>query len=344
MNQKDFRLSFNGFFVVLGFLLCFFLMPASLSAAFQVKSPPKILLIHSYDSEYPWTIEINRGTHKALAGKQVELETIYMDTKRKTTDEWKTEAGKEAMAKIESWHPDVVIAADDNAQIFVTQNYIGKKPVFIFCGVSADPATYGFPTSNVTGIVEWPFFQETVDYLKSLLGPSQKIRSIAFMSDTCPSSLEGFIRGRSEKFDEKVIGYHLVNNLATWKERILQYNRKADALVFLTYHTLQTDDIGFSASPQAVMDWTVENCEIPTAALYDFTVRDGVFCGYTVSGEEQGYEAARMALEVLGGTPVDKIPVRKPTKGLKMINLKTAKKLGIEISEKAIAEADEVIR
>jgi len=48
-------------------------------------------------------------------------------------------------------------------------------------------------------------------------------------------------------------------------------------------------------------------------------VKNGVLCGETQSGFEQGKEAALMAKEILSGATPSNLPVRMPKKGTLMI-------------------------
>jgi len=60
-----------------------------------------------------------------------------MDTKRRKTEQDKMAAALEAKALIESWQPDIVITADDNAAKFLVQPFYRDKDLpFVFCGIN----------------------------------------------------------------------------------------------------------------------------------------------------------------------------------------------------------------
>ena len=334
--------------VTISFALLFVAALSIPAAAQQPSSSAgnKILLIHSYHAEYPWVAAITAGVRKALAGKNITLDIFYMDAKRNPSDAWKIKAGEQAQKKIAEWKPDAVIAADDDAQIFVTQRYANKTPWFVFCGVNGDPADYNLPASNVTGIIERPFFTESIKYLLQVVKNSREVKEVAVISDRGPTALGAllFIRAEAGKTGLAFLGYHLIDTFPVWQKRVREYNVKAEALCIYTYHTIQSPGTSTSMDPREVLQWTVDNCIVPTVGFLDFAIEGGLLCGVVESGDEHGYEAARMALDLLNGADIKSLPVKRAQKGLKMINLKTAEKLGISVPEDVIKSADRVFR
>lgn len=305
---------------------------------------PKILVVHSYHPEYPWVAAINEGIQKSLEDTGVVLETIYMDTKRHTLPKFKEHAGELARKKIDEWKPDVVIAADDNAQVYVTRNYVGKKaPLFVFCGVNAEPSEYGFPAANVTGILERPHFLASFELAQKII---PNIRRIAVISDTDATSLGALNFIQREEPPVKILDYRMITEFKGWKQRVEEYNVDADALFIYMYHTIKETKSpdAVSMDPKKVMGWTGENCKIPTVGFFEFSIEDGMLCGVAESGQEHGFEAGTMALALLNGTDIRKLPVKLAQKGISMVNLGTAKKLGITVPQDVIASVDKVIQ
>jgi hypothetical protein len=120
-------------------------------------SKPSILILHSYDKDYPWVRDINIGLNRVLNNKYLyQVRWYYMDTKRHPYDNYKESAGIAARNLIEQTQPDVVIAMDDDAQKFVTQFFKNHPKIkIVFGGVNREVKDYGFDQSNnVTGILE----------------------------------------------------------------------------------------------------------------------------------------------------------------------------------------------
>jgi len=162
-----------------------------LSACGPEDSEPRILLIFSYHAEYAWHAEELRGAEEVLQREDVSYEVLYLDTKRHPDSEWKEQIAAGARARIDEYEPSLVIVFDDNACALVAKHYAGESLPFVFCGVNADPAEYGFPAANVTGVLERPDFGGSAELLRQLV---PDVARVALILDDSPSA-EGFVAG-----------------------------------------------------------------------------------------------------------------------------------------------------
>jgi putative ABC transport system substrate-binding protein len=81
-------------------------------------------------------------------------------------------------------------------------------------------------------------------------------------------------------------------------------------------------------------------------AIYEWSelAEEGGFIGYGPSITQIAREiSARLLAKVLRGTKVADIPVEQPTKFELVINLKTAKAMGVTVPEALLVRADKVI-
>ena len=163
--------------------LIFFCISLCLFSRSVMSERPRVMVVMSYSKENPWCEEIKEGIDSVLAGGS-ELIYFYMNTK--VDIEGGERKAQEAHDLFKRFRPDGVIAADDNAQWLFVVPYLKDKvavPV-MFCGVNAEPERYGYPASNISGILERGHILESLALAKQLV-PS--IRSIAFVARESPT-------------------------------------------------------------------------------------------------------------------------------------------------------------
>jgi len=82
---------------------------------------------------------------------------------------------------------------------------------------------------------------------------------------------------------------------------------------------------------------------LPAIYEYDSLVREGGLMSYGADLKESFARAASMVDRIFRGTKPGDLPFEQPTRYLFVINLKTAKSIGLEIPPNLLALADEVI-
>ncbi len=296
-----------------------------------VEHEGRILLVHSYHAGYPWVDAITRGARMALSGRNIEMQTFYMDTKRNTDELFKQKIGQTALDVIEQWAPDVVIAADDNAQVYVAREYATLRGgEVVFCGVNAEPDEYGYPAENVTGVLERPHFRASIDLVRELV---PEVQRIALVSDNSPTSAGALRHMQRQDVDAQIVLVRTPDTFEQWQSAIRECQESADAIAIYTYHTVKQAGSSVSMEPAQVMSWTVENTSIPIIGFLNFAVADGALCGHAESGFEHGLKAARMAIKIIDDTPPQRLEMITALEGHSMLNMQTARKLGINVPD-----------
>lgn len=317
------------------YLLVGALLFVSIVGAAQARQ--KMLLIFSYHPEYSWVIEEARGVDDVLKDKGITIEKYYLDTKRNTTTEWKEEVAEDAVKKIEEFKPDLVMVFDDNACELVAKKYINKTLPFVFASMNGEPGDYGFPAKNITGVIERGHVNESIELLKRLV---PNLTKAAIITDSSPSSQAFVRRVRKTSLPIEIYGFYSNDDFDTWKAKVKELQSKVDAIGLFLYHTIKEKGGKVSLSSEAVLEWTLQNSQIPEFAFADFTVRDGALCGVVMSGYVQGKIAAKMALTILAGASPANIPIQCPPEGIPMINKRRAEELNIRIPEDVLKEVE----
>jgi len=289
--------------------------------------PFKVLAVMSYEEDYPWVRAIRKGILDACADA-CEVRFLYLDTKKDLAG-GPRRAG-EAYDVYRRWRPDGVIAADDNAQSMFVVPYLRdavETPV-MFCGVNADPAVYGYPCANVSGIVERLHLVETVAFVR-LITP---VDSVCFMMKDSP--VAALVRRQVER-DKENFGVPLrgVYLPATFREAVATASRLGDTCGMLLLESLEgvPGPDGAPMRSADVIPAVVRAFDGPTAGTDVHSVRYGALCSVVKSGEEQGGRAARMLLAAMRGTPVADLPVEHNFRGRRLLNVTTLKALGLRV-------------
>ena len=297
----------------------------------------KVLLIFSYHPEYSWVIEETRGVDDVLKDKGIITEKFYLDTKRNTTVEWKEKVAEDAVKKIEEFKPDLVMVFDDNACELVAKKYIGKTLPFVFAGMNGEPGDYGFPADNITGVLERGHVNESMELLKRLV-PS--LTKAAFITDDSPTSQAFISRIGRTTLPIEIYGFYSTDDFDAWKAKVKELQSEVGAIGLFLYHTIKEKGEKVSMSSETVLEWTLQNSQIPVFAFVDFTVRDGALCGVVLSGYVQGETAAKMALTILAGASPANIPIQCPQEGTPMINKRRAEGFNIRIPQDVLEEVE----
>ena len=251
-----------------------------------------------------------------------------MDTKRKTSPEWKRSMADKAIACRTAFQPDVLMVFDDNACEWIAKHYAGSTLPVVFAGMNFEPAHYGFPTANISGVVEHIPLKAMVDLVTEL---APTVRKVAFISDDSPTS--SGIDERLQTLDLSVEIFEVVatNDFNKWKAKITTWQDQVDAIGLFTYNTIKDAKGAVSLPPASIMQWIIENSKLPEFASFDFAVKDGALCSAYKPGIQQGRTAAELVLKILAGASPADLKIIDPQERVRIVNKSRAKQLGIVI-------------
>jgi ABC-type uncharacterized transport system substrate-binding protein len=272
---------------------------ATLFAGSALAELPKCLFVSSYHQGYAWSDGVERGLRATLQGK-CQIRQFDMDTKRRKAPAQKQAAALAAKGLIESWGPDVVITADDNAAKFLIEPYYRDAVLpFVFCGVNWTVEEYGFPYKNVTGMVEVAPVQAMVDEARALVGGASKVLYIGAETATERKNAERIRRAvekRGLRFDQQ-----LAATQAAW---VAAYLKGQDYDFIIVGSNAGINDWETAAAIEAIRPDTRRLTVTSHEWMMPVTM-----LGMTKVPEEQGEWAGQVALQILDGVAPDSIPV-----------------------------------
>jgi len=292
----------------------------------QAAAPFKVLVVMSYEETYPWVQKMKEGTDSVLADKH-EVRYFYMDTKGNLKG-GPQKAG-EAYALYKEFQPDGVIVADDNAQSMFVVKYLKDKvetPV-MFCGVNADPEKYGYPSPNVSGILERLHVAESVALAKQLM-PSLKTFGFMIKKSPTAEAILKDVRNESDRYVAKFVGSEEPETLEEAVTMAKKLREQCDALFLSTLQGIP-DENGRHPDDNEIIPIVLKAFGKPGITDAGYRVKYGMLCAVQQSGREQGATAAKMLLKAMGGTPVSEIPITRNYNGKRVINATVLKALGI---------------
>jgi putative tryptophan/tyrosine transport system substrate-binding protein len=247
-------------------------------------------------------------------------------------------------AELVALEPDVILASATPA-VKALQQASRTVPI-VFVGIS-DPIGSGFvesfsrPGGNITGFTN---FEETLGGkwlgLLKEIAPSIKRVSMLFNPETANAGASGGIYLQSIEAAAHVLSIELITSPV--------HNPADIDDVFAAI--AQSPDGGLIVMPNAffssIRERVVEQAarfNIPTVYPFVQYVKIGGLLCYAVDVPDTWRRAASYVDRILKGEKPANLPVQAPTKYELVINLKTAKALGLTVPQSLLATADEVI-
>lgn len=299
---------FNKYGSLILFLLNFLLFP--LHPASATDNAKKIFWVDSYNTGYEWSDGIERGIRSILQDENIELGVYHMNTKACKNQECMHKTAAKAQEAIGKFQPDVLIVSDDNAQKYlVVPNYKNGDIPVVFCGVNWDASAYGYPASNVTGMIEVELVEETVKHMQRYSSGNK----IGYISGKTTSDQKIIAWLNKLFFNMEMISYQ-VKDFEQFKEKFLQIQKETDMLFIRNYAGIQGWD------PLTAKQFIAANLHIPTGSNNDFMAPYVIFTLGKIP-EEQGAYAAETALKILKGASISDLPINRNRQARLTVNL-----------------------
>jgi ABC-type uncharacterized transport system substrate-binding protein len=237
----------------------------------------------------------------------------------------------------------VIVASGTSGTALAVKAVTSTIPIVVMAG--GDPVKYGLaaslnrPGGNVTGMtaIATDLAGKRLDLLRELV---PQAKTVAYLSGG-PSTM---------KFEDEASSVVEVASALGWQVVVVEARSDRDLeQAFATIVQRKAGALMVGVVPHFMYNSNrivglAERHKIPT--IYPFRV-------YVVRGGLMSYDANQLDLirqvgvdyvgRILKGAKPGDLPIRQPTKFELVINLKTAKALGLEVPDKLLALADEVI-
>ncbi len=320
---------------ILMLTLAFGLLGAPLVAESQQPARVwRIGLMHVGLDHPPISVETFRETLKALGYE--EGKNVRLDFRNLANEEAALATAREFVRD----HVDVIVAFE-NQTARAAKATTSEIPV-IFVHVT-DPVADGLvnslprPGGNLTGFAglgDVP--AKRLELFKELVPPLRRVLILIEPQDPVTRR----VLGELEKAGA-ALKLHLVKR---------EVSHEADIEgVFRSLRRAEVDGT-FVASPNLYSKFSsiilrlASERRIPLASHWKGWVEQGALFSYSGNLQSVGGDAARYVVKILAGTKPADLPVQELSRFELVINLKTAKALGLKIPKSVLVRADEVIQ
>jgi putative tryptophan/tyrosine transport system substrate-binding protein len=263
---------------------------------------------------------------------------VRVDTRWATAD---ADSFRTHAAELLALAPDVVLASTSQS-VAAFQKATSTLPI-VFVGV-VDPVAQGVvdnlarPSGNITGFVLVGEFSLSAKWLERMKQVAPAVTRVAVIRDpTAPTSLGQFraIQSMAQSLGVEVSAIG-IRDAAEIERAIREFASRPNGGLIAT------------AVPQlfrhrALIIALAERHRLPTVFPFRVFVADGGLTSYGANAADSYRRAAAYVDRILKGAKPAELPVQLPTKFELVINLRTAKILGLSVPPALLARADEVI-
>jgi putative ABC transport system substrate-binding protein len=219
------------------------------------------------------------------------------------------------------------------------QNATGTIPVVMVTmgGPGAIVASFARPAGNITGVITFSteLTAKRVELLKELVPGLTRVALLHNMGNPAvPAEWEETkTAARSLGLEAELLDVRNEGDLGRAFELVVQ--QRIDGLVVGADGLTQMHQ-------RTIVEWVTRN-RVPAIFPASEFVKAGGLIAYAVNYPNLYFQLAAFIDKIFKGAKPADLPVQQPTKFELAINLKTVKALGLEVPEKLLALADEVI-
>jgi PAS domain S-box-containing protein len=266
-----------------------------------------VLYLNSYHRGYKWSDDIFDGIRSVLeAGPyKIDLQIEYMDAKKYNYEDVTGMLLRLYKEKFRGERFDVVLVSDNDAFNFAThyRDQLFPGVPLVFCGVNALEQA-DLDVGNLTGVVENFDLSMTLDMARRL--HPDKRHMVVGDASTAGLAIKRQVEAAVPRYQPRLaVDYWTHLSLPEVLDRV-KLLPPDTFLFFIPFY--QTMGNNFYTAEEVVAA-IYTHSSVPIYTAWEFLIGHGAVGGRVLSGFQHGQTAAGMVLDILGGRPVDEIPV-----------------------------------
>lgn len=308
---------------------------ATRSLAQVPKSPRRIAFLHPSTKDGGGAFfEVFRSELKKLGyieGRDISIEVYWA--------EGKIERLASLATKVVAGNPAVIVT-QSSASVAALKKATSAIPIVF--ATAANPVEQGFvaslgrPGGNITGvIVHLGLEAKMVEVIREALPAAQRLGVLVHEPDPIHKIMFESVEpaARRLKFDLIVVRVTRVEDIGRAFKELA--SRKADAL--------SVPALTFLASNRTRITELARSARLPLFSSLQQVVEAGGLLSYGTRQEENFRRGAAMVDKILRGAKPGDLPVEQPERFEMVVNMKTAKAIGVRLSPAIMLRATRVI-
>jgi putative tryptophan/tyrosine transport system substrate-binding protein len=269
-----------------------------------------------------------------VEGKNLMVERI--------SGEGRTEHYADLAGEVVRRNPDLIVA-DRNSLVLAFKAATATIPII---GFTADPIAFGIvpslarPGGNITGVSVDAGLEVWGKYLELLRELVPRMSTVGFL---CSKAVWDGPQAAAIRKSARSAGVSLIGPPLDAPIGEAEYRRVFAAIAQAGADALVVSTQSENGTNVRLIVELAEKGRLPAIYPYRRCVGLGGLMAYAIDGADLARHAAGQIDQILTGTKPGEIPYYQPTTFKLIINLKTAKALGLTIPATLLARADEVI-
>jgi putative ABC transport system substrate-binding protein len=238
--------------------------------------------------------------------------------------------------------PDIIVTSSTSATVPVAQATRGSDLPVVFLS-AGDPLrlvkSYASSGNNLTGISSSSFdlTGKRIELLKKL---APAIKRVIVIVDSAGMNYQRTLKVTQDELKKAGLEQSVLEmeakNVEEIRRKVYLIKRSlGDALLVPPEATIV-------AATEYIVDQAIKE-KLPQVAPNLETVKRGLLAAYAPNYYSLGQQGALLVDKILKGAKPTDLPIEQPGKLYMMINLRTAKAIGLKVSKELLLLADEII-